>query len=134
VAPSNYGAKTQFAIAPNGTQSLNIANKTRILDVLGTLLFYARAIDSTLLTAIGELTTEQSQATQATMEKLSKLLNYSAAHPNATIRYSASDIILAVKSNASYLSVAKGRSRAAGYLSLTNKVASSTVQYKKPKI
>jgi hypothetical protein len=45
-----FGAKTQFA-----------RDKRRILEVLGTLLFYARAIDSTLLTAIGELATKQSE-------------------------------------------------------------------------
>jgi hypothetical protein len=39
---------------------LKSAEKPCIPEVLGTLLFYARAIDSTLLTAIGELVTEQS--------------------------------------------------------------------------
>jgi hypothetical protein len=43
--------------------------------VLGTLLFYARAIDSTLLTAIGELATRAiAERPQATMEKLAQLL------------------------------------------------------------
>ena len=52
----NYGAKTQFATLPDATSpALDAADKLRILEVLGTLLFYARAIDSTLLTAIGEL-------------------------------------------------------------------------------
>ncbi|KAI2496471.1 hypothetical protein MHU86_18012 [Fragilaria crotonensis] len=79
-------------------------------------LFYARAIDSTLLTAIGELATEHSQSTTYTMEKLAQLLNYCATHPDASVRFfTASDMILAVESDASYLSVAKGRSRAAGY-------------------
>jgi hypothetical protein len=73
-------------------------------------------------TAIGELATEQSQATQSTMEKLSQLLNYCAAHPDATVRFTASDMILAVESDASYLSVVEGRSRAAGYFLLTNKL------------
>jgi hypothetical protein len=126
----NYGAKTQFTTPPDESPALDAADKTRILEVLGTLLFYARAIDSTLLTAIGELATEQSQATKTTMDKLSQLLNYCAAHPDASVRYTASDMILAVESDASYLSVAKGRSRAAGYFFLTDKTASATGQYK----
>jgi hypothetical protein len=126
----NYGAKTQFAAMPEQSPSLDAADKTRILEVLGTLLFYARAIDSTMLTAIGELATEQSQATQSTMEKLSQLLNYCAAHPDAVVRFTASDMILAVESDASYLSVVKGRSRAAGYFFLTNKLATPTSSYK----
>jgi hypothetical protein len=99
----NYGAKTQFAPLPDSTPALDAANKTRILEVLGTLLFYARAIDSTLLTAIGELATEQSQATTTTMNKLAQLLNYCATHPDASVRFTASDMILAIESDASYL-------------------------------
>lgn len=66
-----YGAKTQFAPMPNDAPSLDAGDKLRILEVLRTLLYYARAIDSTLLTAIGELATEQANGTRSTMEKLS---------------------------------------------------------------
>lgn len=83
--------------------------------------YYTRAIDSTLLTAIGELATEQSEGTRSTMDKLAQLFNYCASHPNASVRYTASDMLLAVESDASYLlSVIKARSRAAGYFYLTN--------------
>jgi hypothetical protein len=121
-----YGAKTQFAPLPDSTTALDATDKLRILEVLGTLLFYARAIDSTLLTAIGELATEQAGGTKTTMEKLSQLLNYCATHPDATVRFTASDMLLAVESDASYLSVIKTRSRAAGYFYLTSKPAKST--------
>jgi hypothetical protein len=124
----NYGAKTQFALPPDSAPALDASDKTRILAVLGTLLFYARAIDSTMLTAIGELATEHSQATKTTMSKLTQLLNYCASHPDAVVRFTASDMLLAVESDASYLSVAKGRSRAAGYF-LTTKLASSASSY-----
>ena len=125
----NYGAKTQYAPDADESPNVDAANKTRILEVLGTLLFYARAVDSTMLTAIGELATEQSQATKTTMTKLSQLLNYCASYPDATVRFSASDMLLAVESDASYLSVAKGRSRAAGYFFLTNKLPTASGQY-----
>ena len=125
----NYGAKTQFATLPDASPSLDAADKTRILEVLGTLLFYARAIDSTMLTAIGELATEQSQGTKHTMEKLAQLLNYCASNPEATVRYTASDMLLAIESDASYLSVTKGRSRAAGYFFLTNQLQKATDSY-----
>jgi len=48
-------------------------------------------------------------------------LNYCATHPNATVRFHASDMILHVESDASYLSEPKARSRAAGYHYLSNK-------------
>ena len=129
----NYGAKTQFAALPDETPALDAADKTRIHEVIGTLLFYARAIDSTILNAIGEFATEQSQATKSTMDKLSQLLNYCAAHPDVTVRFTASDMILAVESDASYLSVVKGRSRAAGYFFLTNKLLALPTSPYKPK-
>ncbi|KAI2502091.1 Reverse transcriptase (RNA-dependent DNA polymerase) [Fragilaria crotonensis] len=117
----NYGATTQYATIPDASPALDAADKTHILEVLGTLLFYARAIDSTMLTAIGELATEQSQATKTTLDKFSQLLNSCASHPDATVRFTASDMILAVESDASYLSVVKGRPRSAGCFFLTNK-------------
>ena len=49
------------------------------------------------------------------MAKLTQLLHYCATRPNATVRFTANDMFLAVKSDASYLSVVKARSRAAGY-------------------
>ena len=126
----NYGAKQQFTTAADTATALDAADKLRILEVLGTLLFYARAIDSTLLTAIGELATEQSAGTQTTMEKLTQLLNYCATNPDATVRFTASDMILAIESDASYLSVAKARSRAAGYFYLTSKPTKPSDAYK----
>ncbi len=112
----NYGFKTQqFATLPDAAPALEAADKTCILEVLGALLFYACAVDSTLLTAIGELATEQSQATTTTMTKMAQLLNYCASHdPEESVQFTASIMILAVESDATYLSVVKGRSRAAG--------------------
>ena len=56
------------------------------------------------------------------MDKLVQLLNYCATHPDASVRFTASNMILAIESDTSYLSVTKGRSRAAGYFYLlTNK-------------
>ncbi len=49
------------------------------------------------------------------MEKAKQLLDYLATHPNATIRYHASDMIMNVHSDASYLSELDARSRACGH-------------------
>jgi hypothetical protein len=113
-----YGAKQQFT-AHDETPALDLTNTRRIQEVLGTLLYYARAVDSTMLVAIGTLATQQAAPTVATMRAVTHLLNYCATHPEATIRYHASEMILHVESDASYLSESKGRSRAAGlhYLS-----------------
>jgi hypothetical protein len=119
-APIQYGAKTQWVIDPLDAPALDVSDTKRIQEVLGTLLYYARAVDSTMLVAIGDLATQQTSGTKTTMERLNQLLNYAASNPNATIRFTASDMILAIESDASYLSVTKARSRASGYFFLTN--------------
>jgi hypothetical protein len=58
---------------------------------------------------------QQASATQATMQAITQLFNYCATHPEATVRYIASDMVPHVESDASYLTAPKGRSHAAGY-------------------
>jgi hypothetical protein len=49
------------------------------------------------------------------MRKTKQLLDYVATHPDAILSFKASDMILAVHSDASYLSEAQARSRAGGH-------------------
>ena len=109
-----YGAKVQYA-SQDSTPNLNAADQKHVQTVLGTFLYYARAVDSTLLASIGTLATQQTNGTKATLIALTQLLNYCTTHPNAVIRYHASGMVLWVDSDASYLSAPKGRSRMAGY-------------------
>eukprot|EP00957_Ditylum_brightwellii_P082773 6293300-Ditylum_brightwellii.AAC.1 len=55
------------------------------------------------------------------MKACHQLLDYVAMHPNATIQYLASNMILVVHLDASYLSEQNVRSRAAGHYYLANK-------------
>ena len=81
-----------------------------------------------MLVALGSLAS--AQGTKSTAQAVNQLLNYCATHPDASVRFTASDMLLAVESDASYLSVAKGRSRAAGYFYLTNLQSSPTTPFK----
>jgi hypothetical protein len=116
-----YGARTQYATDEDTSPLLSSTDTKRVQEVLGTLLFYARAVDPTMLVAIGDIATQQAKGTQATMQAITHLLNYCATHPTATIRYIASDMCLHIDSDASYLSVSKARSRSAGFHYLSNK-------------
>jgi hypothetical protein len=49
------------------------------------------------------------------------MLDYLATHPETTIRYHASDMILYIHSDASYLSVSNARSRLGGLFFLDKK-------------
>jgi hypothetical protein len=63
---------------------------------------------------LNDIATEQTKATEKTQAVTNQFLDYLATHPNATIRYHASDIILHIHSNASYLSVSHARSHLGG--------------------
>jgi hypothetical protein len=114
----NYGACAQFTDAEDTTQPLDSAGTLRLQEVVGTFLYYARALDHTMLVALGTLAAAQADGTQATMKALTHLLNYAATHPTITLRYHASDMLLRVHSDASYLSETRARSRAGGFFYL----------------
>ena len=89
--------------------------------IVGTLLYYGRVVDSTLLTALSAIAARQSNGTQAVTEACHQLLDYVATHPDSGIRYHACDMILAVHINAFYLSELGDKNRAAGHFYLTNR-------------
>jgi hypothetical protein len=63
---------------------------------------------------LNDIATEQTKATEKTQAAKNQLLYYLATHPDATIRYHASDMILHIHSDASYLSVSNARSSLGG--------------------
>jgi hypothetical protein len=68
--------------------------------------------------ALLELASQQAAPTENWMERVNQLLDYMWTHPDAIIQYRASDMILNVHSDASYLSAPKSCSRAGGYFFL----------------
>jgi hypothetical protein len=70
---------------------------------------------------LNDIATEQTRATEKTQAAKNQMLDYLATHPDATIRYHASDMVLHIHSDASYLSVSNARSRLGGLFFLGNK-------------
>jgi hypothetical protein len=79
-------------------------------------LYYARAVNPTVLMPLNDIAMEQTKATEKTQTTTNQLLDYLATHPDVTIRYHASDMILYIHSDASYLSVSNAHSRLGGLL------------------
>jgi hypothetical protein len=71
-----------------------------IQKVTGSVLYYARAVDPTVLMPLNDIATEQTKATEKTKAPTNKLLDSSATHSDATIRYHASNMILHIHSDA----------------------------------
>jgi hypothetical protein len=90
-------------------------------DIVGTLLYYGSAVDPFILPAISAIVSQQSQGTEAVADACHQLLDYVATHPNTGIQYLASNMILVVHTNVSYLSEHNTHSCASAQFYLTNK-------------
>ena len=75
---------------------LNAKEVNIIQKIIGKFYYYARAVDHTMLVALGELATKQTVgvATRKVAEDVTHFLNYADTHPNAQIKYHASDMVL----------------------------------------
>ena len=67
-----------------------------------------------MLAALGSIVAQQAKCTEKTYADTLWLLNYSATHPNTTIWYTASDMVLHIHSDASYLYKPQSHRRAGG--------------------
>jgi hypothetical protein len=118
--PIQYGAKKQYATQESKAPLLDDKAKWFIQQACGKFLFLGRAVDSTLLCPISAIASQSSKPTEDRMRQTLQLLDYLATQEDAVISYHASDIVLAVHSNASYLSKPKARSRAGGHFFLSS--------------
>ena len=100
-APHPYKAtkKQRLPMTPpmDDTTKLSPQAIKHLQQIMGTFLFYSRAINPTMLMALSIIAMEQTQGTQTTKE-------YAAMHPNATIKFYKSHMILKIHSDTSYLS------------------------------
>jgi hypothetical protein len=108
-----YGAKTQYA-TKDETPPLTAKQCLTIQKVTGSILYYVRAVEPTVLMPLNDIATEQKKATEKTQATTNQFLDYLATHPDTTICYHASDMILHIHNNATYLSVSNAPSRLGG--------------------
>ena len=98
------------------------ADTLRIQEIVGVVLYYARALDSTFLVAVNKVSSAQAKPTQAVLMAAENMLLYAATHPAAELVFYASKMDLIVHSDASYLSETRSRSRAAGVFFLGDRL------------
>ena len=85
------------------TTLVSPAEKTWIQQVVGSLLFYARALDLSVLTAVCQLSSHQSNTTQHDLSAAHRLLNYVSSHRNPQKTIHPSSMALWACTDASYL-------------------------------
>ncbi len=65
--------------------------------------------------ALSTIASKQTTGTEQMIEKALQVLDYLVTHPNATVKFRASDMVMNIHSDASYLIEPKARSRACGH-------------------
>jgi hypothetical protein len=109
--PKQFGATTQAPAPPDNTPKLNDAGIKWVQKFVGSILYYARAVNMTVLMALSSIAMEQTKATDWTLERCMQLLDYLASNNPAKVRFHTSDMIMSIHSNASHLSAPEAQSR-----------------------
>ena len=99
-----------------------MVSSKEIQRILGFFLYYGISLYLTMLVALGTLATQQSKPTESLWDDIHWFLNYAATHPDFNFFFSASDMILYIASDGSYLYETKSRSRVGGIFYLSSKL------------
>ena len=115
--PSYGRSSPQQPTTTPSAPPLDATATRRIQAIAGTFNFYSE-VDPCIKPALNEIGTMQAKPTEVTNAKVQMLMDYLHCHPDATLRYHASDMILQFESDAAYLVLPKARSRAAAWFIL----------------
>ena len=99
-----FGSESQAPLPPNESTKLDANGIKRIQKIIGSILYYARTVDMTVLAALSTIAIKQTKATQKTKNWSIQLLDYLASNQDAKVRFHASDMVMNIHSDASYLS------------------------------
>ncbi len=81
-----YGNDNQAPSPLDDSPRLDKAGKKRIQQIVGSFLYYAQAVDSTILMALSEISSLQVAPTENTMKPVNRFLDYMWTHPDSVIR------------------------------------------------
>jgi hypothetical protein len=121
-APHTNGAAAPAEPIDHDSPPLTPDQKLRLQEIVGSFLYYARAVDCTMLTAVNHIASEQSRGTQHVIAIAERLLSYAASYPAHALVYRACEMILHIQTDASFLSRSNSRSVAGGILYCDNAV------------
>jgi hypothetical protein len=81
--PISYGKDNQASTPTDDSPPLNNAGKKRIQQIVGSFLYYARAVNPTILMALSDIATQQAAPTENTKKRVEQFLDYMWTHPDA---------------------------------------------------
>ncbi len=83
LAPKQFETEVQAPLFPDTSPIYNEKGIQCIQQIVEKILYYARAIDMTILMALSAIATEQTKVTKTRMKKCTQLLDYLAYHSDA---------------------------------------------------
>ena len=83
--PKKYGSEAQAPLPPDATPKLDARGVKRVQKNVGSILYYARAVNMTVLMALSFIAMEQTKATEQTLARCTQLLDYLAGHADAKV-------------------------------------------------
>ncbi len=86
-ALKRYGAAAQTPLPTDISPKLSDAEIKEVQRIVGSILYYAQAVDITVMMALSSIASKQTRGMTNTMAKAKQLLDYLATHPDATIRF-----------------------------------------------
>ena len=126
MVPKSYGQKIHLVPLEDTLQPLSPSATKNIQRKVDSSLYYARAVDNTIHTALNDIATKQSSPTIKTKDVTLMLIDYLYTHPNAKIRYHARNMQLYIDSDAAYLVTPKEANGIAGYFYLSDHYTGGT--------
>jgi hypothetical protein len=109
-APKQFGSEAQCPLPADNSPPLTKKRIKCVQRIVGSILYYARAVDMMVSLALSTIAINQTKASEKTMAKCMQLLDCLAYHANAKVRFYASNMIMNVHLDASYLSKRKAHS------------------------
>ena len=113
-------ANAQTPIPEDDSARLNAAGVLRVQRIVGSILYYARALDTPLLPVLTEIGSNQAKETEETLAATKKLLDFVATFPDACICYIASAMCLWIDYDSLFASIRNARSRVGGFFYLSS--------------
>jgi hypothetical protein len=114
--PPQYGKHTHDVLPDAPSEPLTPEQIQELQEIIGVFLFYARAVDPTMITPLSKIASKQSEPTTLLTPEVDRFLQYASKYPNAGQRIRASKMVLLTHSDASYHSESEARSRAGGHI------------------
>ncbi len=103
--PKKNGSEAQTPLSIDTLRPFGDKEIKAVQKIVGSILYYAQAVDMTVLMALSTIASKQTKGTERTMEKALQVLDYLATHPDATIWFCVTDMVMNIHSDASQQSL-----------------------------